>query len=112
MAQGGFRVVVEQLTRGDQVARHRVGGGTVQGAQFAPNFGRQLLGLDLAWKRWFIAVILGGAALGLSPSSTVGAGRGGRRSWRSPLPPLRIVCAITGSAARGTTFATCSVVDH
>jgi hypothetical protein len=94
------------------VACHRIGVGPVQRAELSPNVGRQLLGLDLARKRWFIAIILGAAVLGLSSSGAVGAGRGGLRSWRSPLPALRIVCAITGAAARRTTFATCSVVDH
>jgi hypothetical protein len=47
VTQRGLRVVVEQLPRGDQVPSHRVGGGTVQGAQFAPDFGRQLPGVDV-----------------------------------------------------------------
>ncbi len=108
----GLGVFVEQLPRGDQVACHRIGVGAVQSAELPADVGCQLLGLDLAWKRWFVAVILGGAVLGLSPSSAAGTGRGGLRSWRSPLPPLRIVGTITGSAARLTTLATCSVVDH
>ena len=47
MAQGRFRIVVEQLPGGDQVPCHRVGGGAVQGAQLAPDLGRQLPGVDV-----------------------------------------------------------------
>jgi hypothetical protein len=112
MAEGSLGVFVDQLPCCDQMAGHGVGVGTVQRAELPPNVGRQLLGLDLARKRWFVAIIVGGAVLGMSSSSAVGAGRGGLGSRRSPLPPLRIVCAITGPAARRTTFATCSVVDH
>jgi hypothetical protein len=51
------------------VACHRIGGGTVQGAQFAPDFGRQLFGVDFRRDRgpiggWSIATGAIGLRLG------------------------------------------------
>lgn len=39
VTQGGLGIVVEQLTCGNQMPRHRVGGGAVQGAQLTPDLG-------------------------------------------------------------------------
>ena len=46
VTQGGFGVFVEQLAGSDQVAGHRVGGGTVQGAQI-----RAGCRVPVAWRR-------------------------------------------------------------
>src|SRR5271166_874531 len=65
VAQRGFRIVVDQLACGDQVAGNRVGGGPVQSAELAPDLGRQLLCFDISRDLRGGAAIVVGWMLGL-----------------------------------------------
>ena len=72
VTQGGFGVFVEQFAGGNQMARHRVGGGTVQGAQFAADFGCQLPGVNIGRYNGPVvgcAVAVGGTAVRLRRAS-------------------------------------------
>jgi hypothetical protein len=73
VAQGGFGVLVDQFTGGDQVPRHRIGGGPVQRAQFAANLGRELPGVDVGRYRRPLrvrAISAAGSTLRLSWAGT------------------------------------------
>ena len=51
MGQRRFGILVDQLTGGDQVPGHRVGGAAIQSRELTPDFGGELLGLDGWWDR-------------------------------------------------------------
>jgi len=102
--QRGFRVLVDQLAGGDQVARHRIGRGSVQGAQFAPDFRRQLLGLDPGrYRRPTARVVRRAIALGIRP---------GRAARLHGARAARARPAAWGRAPSSFAALTLPVVDH
>src|ERR1700749_3930667 len=89
MAERSLGVFVDQLPCRDQVAGHGVGVGTVQSAEFAAHFGRQLFGFDLGRDPGTPLVLFAGSMLGLCPASAAGTRSEGliaRRSLRSSCP--------------------------
>lgn len=111
MSQRGLGVVVKEFARGHEVSRHQICGVAVQSCKLAPDFGCELLGLDLVGDVW-ACVARGGISIGrrLGTTRTVGP----RSAWRRGALSLssRTRWATAGATAGLTTLATCSVVDH
>jgi hypothetical protein len=111
VVQRRFRVLVEQLTGSDQVASHGVSGSTVQGAQLAPDFGRQLPGVHL-WRYgrpgWHRAIGLAGIASRLGLARTARAGPAGFTLGARPASR----CAPRRRARSPLTAVTLIIVDH
>jgi hypothetical protein len=111
VTQRGFRIFVDQLARGDQVARHRIGGSTIQCAQFAPDFGCQLLGVHVGRYRGPIlrsVITVAAAALWLdwacpARARPVSLALGARPASR---------CAPRLRARSSFTVVTLPIVDH
>ena len=76
MLERGLGVVVDQVTRGDQVPGHGIGGDPIQSAELPTDFGCQLLCLDVVRNPRRSAVLIGGAMLRLCTASATGARRG------------------------------------
>src|SRR5277367_2944137 len=90
MAEGGLGVFVDQLPGCDQMAGHGVGVSTVQSAEFAAYFGRQLFCFDLGRDPGTPVVVFVSSVLGLCPASATGARGGSLGAWRS----LRSSCPV------------------
>jgi hypothetical protein len=76
MLERSLGVVVDQVTRGDQVSGHGVGGDPVQSAELSADLGRELLCLDIGRNPRRSAVLIGGPMLGLCSASAIGARSG------------------------------------
>src|SRR4051812_38354517 len=116
--QRSRRVLVEQISRRNQMACDEVSGAAVECGEFPTNLRGQLPRFDIRRQRGALSLARRvGLAVGLCSARTVGTRRAWRRgplTGRSPVTAgaaCTTIAGIAGAAARLTALAT-SVVDH
>ena len=89
MRQRRLWVVVEEFAGSDEMPRHDVGSGPIQGREFAADLGRQLLGFDVGGNRRTLGRGASPSGLGWARRARSGPEARGaeRRGRRRSLPP-------------------------